>query len=268
MHNVCVTASYTAYIDESGDEGFTFLPNEQGSSRWFVISAAVFRVENSKVPIELLRKARTVLGKPDKTPLHFRNLKHEQRVAYVSTFIGAPMRTVSVFVHKPSIAEPERYQAGKYLLYKYVTRLVLERLSWLGADYRKGNDGGDGSMELIFSDRAAMSYTSLQQYLRKLRVQSETSDRIRIDWDVIDPEKVRAVAHEKLAGLQVADAVASSHFYAVHLNKFGHCEPRYAEILQPLAYKSRGRCVGYGHKFWPDLGPLKGQMPHLAAFEG
>ena len=28
-------------IDESGDEGFTFLPNEQGSSRWLVFSALV-----------------------------------------------------------------------------------------------------------------------------------------------------------------------------------------------------------------------------------
>ena len=34
--------SFIAYIDESGDEGFSFAANPgQGSSHWFVISAAM-----------------------------------------------------------------------------------------------------------------------------------------------------------------------------------------------------------------------------------
>jgi len=40
-----MTSSFRVYIDESGDEGFTFLPDEQGSSRWLVLSALVFRRE-------------------------------------------------------------------------------------------------------------------------------------------------------------------------------------------------------------------------------
>jgi hypothetical protein len=38
-----MTSSFTAYIDESGDEGFVFLPGEKGSSRWLVLSAVAFR---------------------------------------------------------------------------------------------------------------------------------------------------------------------------------------------------------------------------------
>lgn len=41
-----MTASFTVYIDESGDEGFVFHPDERGSSRWLVLSAAVFRKSN------------------------------------------------------------------------------------------------------------------------------------------------------------------------------------------------------------------------------
>ena len=41
-----MTASFAAYVDESGDEGFKFLPNEQGSSRWFVLSVMVLRSGN------------------------------------------------------------------------------------------------------------------------------------------------------------------------------------------------------------------------------
>lgn len=47
-----MTASFVAYVDESGDEGFKFLPNEKGSSRWFVLSAMVIRKENDLQVVE------------------------------------------------------------------------------------------------------------------------------------------------------------------------------------------------------------------------
>lgn len=70
-----------AYVDESGDEGFKFLPLEQGSSRWFVLSALVTRKENDLQVVQLARQAREILKKEPKKPLHFRHLKHEQRPA-------------------------------------------------------------------------------------------------------------------------------------------------------------------------------------------
>jgi hypothetical protein len=39
-------SSFIAYVDESGDEGFVFNPDGSGSSRWFVLSAAVIRQSN------------------------------------------------------------------------------------------------------------------------------------------------------------------------------------------------------------------------------
>jgi hypothetical protein len=36
-----MAASFVVYIDESGDEGFVFKPDGSGSSRWFVLGAAV-----------------------------------------------------------------------------------------------------------------------------------------------------------------------------------------------------------------------------------
>lgn len=262
-----MTASFIAYIDESGDEGFKFLPNETGSSRWFVISAVIFRQSNGRAPIEALKRAREALGKEPRQALHFKDLRHEARVAYVAEVAKENMRCVSVLVHKPSLPDPERYQSNKFLLYKYVTRLLLERVSWLCRDTRKANEG-DGEVELVFSDRAAMSYTSLRDYLKLLKEQASFNDAVRIDWSVISPNRVRAVAHSKLAGLQMADAVASSHFWAVKLSVYGHCEPRYAQALAKRAYCHKDTKIGYGFKFWPNLPGLKVQMPHLAAFEG
>ena len=105
-----------AYIDESGDEGFTFRVDGSGSSRWLVLSALVMRKENDIAVVRVAEEARSILRKPSKHPLHFRDLKHEQRVA-LSRLIGQmPSRTVTVLIHKPSIPDPEIFQREAYSL--------------------------------------------------------------------------------------------------------------------------------------------------------
>ena len=117
-----MTCSFRVYIDESGDEGFTFLDNERGSSRWLVLSALVMRQKNDTEAVVTARKARELLNKPPKHALHFRELKHEQRVPLARLIGAMSTRTVSVLIHKPSIPEPEIFQQDKYSLYRYATR--------------------------------------------------------------------------------------------------------------------------------------------------
>jgi hypothetical protein len=77
--------------------------------------------------------------------------------------------------------------------------------------------------------------------------------KVTVDWGVIKTEKVRAVDHSKLAGLQVADAVASGIFYAVNTNRYGNIEERYAQTLKNTFYRFKGgKAFGYGIKFWPE----------------
>lgn len=262
-----MTASFTVYIDESGDEGFVFLHEEKGSSRWLVLSAAVFRKGSDLDAVRLMREVRARLGKDAKKALHFRELKHEQRVPYVRAISEASLRTVSVLIHKPSIKEPERFQTEKYRLYRYAARLLLERVSWLCRDHRRAGEG-DGTAEIIFSNRSAMSYDDLRNYLTHLRGTSELKD-IRIDWSVVKPEQVRAVNHDQLAGLQIADAVASGVFFAVNLNQYGEVENRYLNLLAPTCYRRQKTVLGYGLKFWPeDVESLSEELPHLAIFHG
>ena len=261
-----MAASFTAYIDESGDEGFTFLPDERGSSRWLVLSAAVFRKSNDLQAVQLMKDVRTLLKKEPKKALHFRELKHEQRVPYVRALGAAPIRTVSVLIHKPSIKEPERFQSESFRLYRYATRLLLERVSWLCRDHRKAGEG-DGTVEITFSNRSAMSYDDLRDYLGHLKETADAAD-VRVDWSVIQPEKVKAINHDQLAGLQVADAVASGIFFALNLNPYGEAEDRYLKLLAPTIYRHKKTAMGYGLKFWPDdFDSLAVTLPHLEAFQ-
>ncbi|XHO57124.1 hypothetical protein BCC0191_000168 [Burkholderia ambifaria] len=239
-------SSFRVYVDESGDEGFKFLPNEQGSSRWLVLSAVVVRKERDLELVKLAKDVRVLLNKEPKHALHFRNLKHEHRVPYVRRIGEAPLRHMHILVHKPSIADPEAFQQEKFSLYRYATRLLLERVSWLCRDNHRPADGGNGRAELIFSNRSAMSYDDLCNYLKRLR---ENPD-VRIHWDIVDPDAVQAVAHERLAGLQIADAVATGAFYSVHRNPYGETEEGYLRLLARNIYKNKGTANGYGLKFW------------------
>lgn len=261
-----MTASFTVYIDESGDEGFVFQPDERGSSRWLVLSAAVFRKSNDLHAVQLMRDVRAKLGKEPKKALHFRELKHEQRVPYVRAIGEANLRTVSVLIHKPSIKEPEKFQNESHRLYRYATRLLLGRVSWLCRDQHRAGEG-DGTAQITFSNRSAMSYDDLRTYLSHLRETSEARD-IRVDWNVVKPEDVRAVNHDQLAGLQIADAVASGIYFAVNLNQYGETEDRYLRHLAPSLYRHKKVALGYGLKFWPeDLETLAAELPHLAVFQ-
>lgn len=256
--------SFRVYVDESGDEGFVFKDGGRGSSDWLVLSAVVTRYEHDSVVVKLMDDVRKLMERPYRQQLHFVKLSHAQKVAYAREIAKARVRTVNVLIHKPSIAEPETFQARKHRLYRYATRLLLERVSWLCRDYWI-KDQGDGSAEIIFSNRGQMSYDDLRTYLCRLRDKHDT----QIKWPAIDPERVKAVQHAQMAGLQVADAVASSAFAAVNANQFGDTEDRYLFELLPVAYRHGGKLSGYGLKFWPtDIATLQTKDPRLRKLAG
>jgi hypothetical protein len=238
--------SFIVYIDESGDEGFKFGP-DGGSSTWFVLSAVVIRAHNDHMIREGLATVRKKLGKNQNHALHFRNLRHEQRIPYVQELAKAQIRTLSVLVHKPSLKEPETFR--NYRLYFYCVRFLLERVSWLCRDeHRKAY--GDGSARVVFSNRSSMSYSGLRDYVGRL---TDTSNplEVRIDPAIIKAESIEARSHEQYAGLQAADAVASSFYCAANTHRLGFTEPRYVECLMPTVYRRADQVVGYGIKFWP-----------------
>ncbi len=260
-------SSFVAYIDESGDEGFTFREDGTGSSRWFVISAVVFTRSNEPGGVSALRTAREKLQWDPKKDFHFSAMKHEHRLVLMHELRKLKFQTITIASHKPDIPDPERFQANKFLLYRYLARLLIERISWLCRDHREGDDA-DGTAELIFSDRASMSYDDLRNYMDLLRQQSATDTKIRVHWPAIDLQKLRAVAHKQLAGLQIADAVATSHYYGINLSRYGINDPSYLRLIRTKAYRHQGELFGYGVKFLSRMEDLEKKMPHLtAAFE-
>jgi hypothetical protein len=245
-------AEFVAYIDESGDEGFNF---GGGSTEWFVLAAVIVEKATDLETVKLLDSVRATLGLAPKKGLHFRDLKHQQRLPYVAAIAGACLCGTAIFVHKPSLREQATFRAPNRL-YFYTARYLLERISWYCARQRPGPVG---HAEIIFSNRSSMSYSDMQDYFRLLRLKATS-----IDWSVIHPGEIGAYSPMRRMGLQIADAVATSFFYAVEPRMYGFTEPRYARMLKPIVYCTRGNYRSYGLKFVPtDCQAMLDGSPHL-----
>ena len=248
-----MTASFQAYIDESGDEGFKFRSssNEEASSDWFIISAFVTRKRTDIETVKVIDKVRQEFQLHPRKHIHWKNLKHPQKVRYAQIIATLQARIVTVCVHKPSLLEPEKFQ-DRYRLYFYAVRYLIERISWLARDRHNSDKwGGDGTVQLIFSNRQGMSYNEMRDYLRLLEEQKHAGRDIRIEFDRILIDKLVTQTPGRSMGLQLADAAAGASFNAIERDKFGNTEPRYLKIVLPILYRHKNNYLGYGFKIMP-----------------
>lgn len=243
-YNLHMSESFMVYVDESGDEGFVF---GRGSSEWFVLSAVITKKATDLDTVKLVDRVRQRIGIGPKEPLHFRDLRHEKRVPYIDEIQRADLTTVSICFHKPSITNIKNF-CEPHRLYFYAVRYLLERVSWFCRDC-EASGIGDGSAKIIFSNKAGMSYEALKGYMTHLEANHAQA---RIEWRIIKPDQICAFSPGKMMGLLIADAVATSLYFALTLNRYGYNEDKFATMLKPTIYAYRGRIITYGLKFWPN----------------
>lgn len=247
-----MTHSYIAYIDESGDDGlvghFRQSGAQGGPSHWLAIGAAVWRASRD---LDMVACAKEILaGLPEpkrRKPLHFAQLDHAQRVMATKALSSRPIRTMGIFAYKPVI--PDGIYTDKNQLYHYMTRYLIERLSWFCRDFRRYVREGDGRVKIVFSRRGGMSYPDFQDYLRVLKATFDNT--VRIHWPVIDIDGVEAVDHGQRFGLQLADIAVSGLRAALEYDPYGNLEPRFAEILKERIYCRGANFLSYGAKLVP-----------------
>jgi hypothetical protein len=90
-------------------------------------------------------------------------------------------------------------------------------------------------VDLVFSRRSQMTEQRVVEQLSTLRQARTNALGPRgIAWDVFPPARVRVLDHERRAGLQLADYVASAILKSVEPNRYGNTESRYVELLGPV----------------------------------
>lgn len=249
--------SFVALIDESGDDGlgnFREPGLHGGQTSWLVISACVYRVSREKEVVEWRNGILAKIPEKKGKTLHFEGLTHQQRTLAAQSVGQFPLRLMSVLSNKRTI-EPGTYTQKNHL-YFYLTRYLIERVSWFCRDERPAA-GENGQVKIIFSRRGGMSYPDFKEYLLRLQ-QDET---VQIHWPVIDIDGIEAEDHSTRAGLQIADIIASSIASGIEPDRFGNCETRYAESLRRVTYRRNKNYFSYGVKLVPKLS----EMPELSA---
>lgn len=245
--------SFVVYIDESGDDGlvkFRKPGGDGGSSNWLAITACVVRASRDLDVVAWRDEILSGLPVTKRRDIHFKNMNHSQRTMAAKILSSKQLRLSHVISDKSTI--PDGIYREKDQLYFYLTRHLIERVSWLCRDLRPKVPEGDGRAKIVFSRRGKMSYSAFRDYLSRLKIGNDTS----VHWPVIDIEGIEAQDHSRRAGLQLADIGASSFAAALEMDKYGNCEPRYAEILKSKVYHRRGNYLSYGLKLLPSLDQL------------
>ncbi|WP_375143773.1 DUF3800 domain-containing protein [Acuticoccus sp. MNP-M23] len=239
--------SYLAYIDESGDDGLSDFrtPGQRGgASRWLVISACVIRASRSLDAVGWRDEALRLAGRTSRE-LHFHKLSHSQKKVVAAAIARKELR-FSAVLGKKDTSEASPF-TRKNQLYWYLTRYLIERISWLCRDFRGRVREGDGRVQITFARRGGMDYKDFQSYLFNLRDNMDTT----IHWPVIDIDSVTATEASRLASLQLADCGARAVAEAFEPDMYGNVEGTYIRALRPRLYHRSGNYMSYGLKLLP-----------------
>src|SRR5580693_2817346 len=98
-------AGFAVYIDEAGDPGFRFLhaDGSKGSSEWFIVSAAIVRTESHEAFLDEVAYQSRTFGVGQAGRLHFKEMEHYRRIAWLENLQSCPILATSVITHKHSL---------------------------------------------------------------------------------------------------------------------------------------------------------------------
>lgn len=244
-------SNYVAYIDEAGDEGIGKLRSgrQTGQSHWLLLGAAVVRRSNDRLLPAWRDEILDLFPTRKHRTLHFRDLKHDQRVASCQSIARRQVGICVVASNKGSIPDSGKYEIFKRKghLYSYLVRLLLERVTEVCRRDSERQGVRDPKLAVVFSRRGGTDYGQMRGYLAYLRDGRERVPPVReIDWGILDPADISVENHAKWAGLQIADLFTSATFAALEANRYGNLEPRYALTLGQRFLQRDGRVLNCG----------------------
>ncbi len=238
--------TFIAWIDESGDDGDKF---GTGSSEFLVLSA-VIGYEALAVNIDAAFDiASLVVQKP--SPWKSKFIKtHDGHKWLVCSLLGmAGFHSAHILVHKHSIRD-KRLRTDKNRLYSFVSKFLVERISWVCAHLDHPYAPGNRKCKIVFSEDKSRSYESFKDYVRKLQKNYDHNNSI--NWRYVHPDMITVEPANAGLGLMAADYHASAHGAALERKRHGATDDRFARLLCHTVHRDpEYGIVGIGYKLWP-----------------
>ena len=240
-----------AFVDESGQRGTT-----AAASDHFVMSAVVFRTKSFPNASRAMQNIRAATGRQPTHEVSFKRLSPAHRSAALEVVGGqAWLKVINVVVCKRHLNDPTMDDAKRYM---FAFRMILERLSWLGATHHE-------VVEYTLAHIVRFKLETLREYEAKLRARDDTS----IDWKWLDPNGGKLNQPKVLEPLQLADLAASATGIAFNPPPNGtETVTTYLELMRPRLYRGRtddGKVTSYGMKMHPWNEATKAAYPWVAA---
>lgn len=255
--------SFIAYIDESGDDGF-----KEHSSDWFVLSAYIVRSSRDNEIVSLKKQILKDIDMEKTKNIHMLKMKNHEKKCYIAKKIGEfPSRSISVLSNKHNLSS-ESFTNMPNMYYWYLSRLLIERITWCCSSLRKTVPEGNGKVKIIFSNRGGLKYQDFITYLEEWKKRDSENTKqhslSRINWNMIDIDIIESVDHSKRAGLQFADVVAYSNFKAVEKSRIsGVVSLDLVRVLRDSTYNKDGIYINRGIKFMPKYEEIKDKPEDL-----
>ena len=284
MHSSLKRPSYIAYIDEAGDDGLaTVRPiDPNGSPEWLMMSAVLIDAsreqEAAAWPDAILAEMRKT--QPQLSELHFKNLTIANGRSACEMTANLPLRCFVVASNKKNMRQYDNPFAGqipsKNWFYCWLTRLLLERVTYF-VKLRSIHDYGEPrSLGIVFSERGRFSYGQLMAYYEWLKIRTLAGKNHlplgSISWEVMDRDLFEVQPNHSRPCLYLSDIVASAFFRASDIYHTRQQDPQCAMLLQPRMARDApsGLVHGFGVKLMPNLGraQLKPEQQAIYKFYG
>lgn len=253
---------FIAYFDEAGDPGVSkvFPIDPNGASEWFTVGCTVVRASNEPNLVPLVQSIKSSVYSTQSPDLHFRNLVEHKKKPVCEAIADAKLRLFVVVSNKKNMRGYRNPQAEALSLHKhnwfynYCIRVLIERLSEWCAYMSIKETGQPRHVKLVFSRRGGHSYRHVETYIHLLANQAKAGQIYQTartpDFRVVDHRLIDVIDHNKSAGCQIADVVASAFYQAANAGT-KRWNTQYAEALKPRMAFENGMCAKFGVTLLP-----------------
>jgi hypothetical protein len=259
---------YILYIDEAGDDGLKRVRpiDPVGASEWLCIGAVLVRVNNEANVVDWVRDIRASVDSRQGPALHYRNLSASKRIRACEALASKEVVCFAVLSNKKNMRGYSNDRAaeagGKQWFYNFCVRFLMERATDLCLRDSLKRYGAPRFLKVIFSQRGGHYYGQTMAYWELLKRQAIAGTtwlpkRVIRD-EVLRWSLVEYVPHNQVAGLQLADIVASSFFSAADtIDGLQDVEP--AKSLLPKMAREGGVIADFGVVLQPTP-PFKAKL--------
>lgn len=258
------------YIDEGGDPGIRDgLAHAETRYEWFSIGAIVVRKSRTRDVVDWVKEIKSACNSYQTSDLHYVKLNQDRRVQACRLLARLPVRAFCLLSHKSNLRQHVSAKLGKMKPNEYTnwcTRLLLERVMHWAENFYLNQNCESKPLDLIFSENRGHNYTAMFSYFETLNMQAR-SGGFKLKAKAWNPEMMdrncwKVIPHEKNAGVQLADVVASAFLQSANFQSPTFNQDA-AEALAPIMARDvKGLICNNGVTGWPL--PSQGQLPAKA----